>query len=196
MIKAIIFDADGVLIHTERFSAILQREQGITLEQTASFFKDKFHDCRIGQADLREEIAPYLEGWGWTKGVDAFLDYWFNIEYNLDKDLIKFIEELRQKGVVCMLGTNQEKRRFNYMSERIGFVGIFDKVYVSAHLGCAKPEHEFFTKILSDLKDIDKKEILLVDDRQEHIESAEEYGIHAELYTSLDNLKKKIASFS
>jgi putative hydrolase of the HAD superfamily len=196
MIKAIIFDADGVLIHTERFSTTLEREQGITMEQTAPFFAEKFHACRIGAADLKEEIAPYLESWGWTKGVDAFLEYWFDIEYNLDKDLIKYIEELRKKGVVCMLGTNQEKRRFDYMSEKIGFKDIFDRVYVSAHLGCAKPEHEYFDKILLDLPGISKGEILLVDDRQEHIDSAEKFGIHGEFYTSLENLKKKIESLA
>src|SRR3989338_11545519 len=134
MIKAIIFDADGVLILAERFSEILDRDFGIPLEMTRSFFEGPFQKCRTGELDLKEAINPFLTDWGWHKGVDAFLDLWFEVDYKLDQELIEYIKALRQKGILCILATNQEKRRFWYMLDRLGFAGIFDRTYVSAHL--------------------------------------------------------------
>jgi putative hydrolase of the HAD superfamily len=78
MIKVIIFDADGVLINTERrFSILLAEKYGIPLEKTLPFFNGPFQDCLIGKANLKETILPFLNTWGWKKGIDALLDIWF-----------------------------------------------------------------------------------------------------------------------
>ena len=77
MIRAILFDADGVVINTtERFSSYLEREYGISTKLTAPFFLGRFQDYIVGKADLKEEINKYLLSWGWKKSVDDFLRYW------------------------------------------------------------------------------------------------------------------------
>ena len=127
MIKVIIFDADGVLIPTkQKFSKTLAEKHGIPTEKTLPFFEGPFQDCLIGKKDLRETVAPYLNEWGWGKGVDALLDYWFKLESDSDKDLINYIQKLRQKGVLCFLATNNEKYRFQYMFDKLGFAKSFD----------------------------------------------------------------------
>ena len=66
MIKALLFDADGVLVNGEMFSNHLLRDHGLDSEVTAPFFKGPFTDCVIGKADLKAVIAPYLQQWGWN----------------------------------------------------------------------------------------------------------------------------------
>ena len=196
MIKVIIFDADGVLNHGTRPSIALERDYGIPLDKTLNFFNGPFQECRVGKADLKEVVAPYLLEWGWTKGVDAFLDYWFTGHYDVDQDVIEYIQGLRHKGVLCVLGTNQEKYRFQYMSQKIGYKNIFDKVYASFELDYVKPDREFFDKIFKDFPKITKEEMLLVDDRKENIQAAKKFGMHAEFYISLTDLREKMKQYS
>lgn len=194
MIKVIIFDADGVLVHSKRrFSTTLAEKHGISLKSTLPFFNGPFQECLVGNSDLKEIILPYLDKWGWDKGVDTLLDYWFSLESQTDKLLIKYIKELRQKGVICLLATNNEKYRFKYMMSKMGLQKVFDKTYASAHLGHKKPNQSFFLKIYKELGKIDKKEILFVDDSIENIKGAKKFGINTEFYTTFDNLKKKIS---
>lgn len=192
MIKVILFDADGVIVNGERFSVALARDYGISIEKTLPFFNGPFQECVVGNADLKEMISPYLDTWDWNKGVEAFLEYWFTAEHKLNEELINYIQVLRSKGVLCFLATNNEKYRFEYMLEHMGFSNCFDKTYASSHLGAKKPDHDFFVKILHELDGIKKEEIFFVDDDIDNIESAKEFGIHAEIYTTFENFKKKL----
>ncbi len=196
MIKVIIFDADGVLIpHTMRFSLALAQEYNISIEKTLPFFSGPFQECLVGGKDLKEAIAPYLGGWGWDKGVDNFLDYWFQSEHKIDEDLVKYIQELRDDGIQCFLATNNEKYRFQYMLKKMGFLDSFDKTYASAHLGSKKPEQEFFAKIYNELDNVQKNEIIFLDDSIENIQGAKDFGINAELYTTFEDFKEKMKGY-
>lgn len=191
MIKAILFDADGVLINSEMFSRHLAKDYGISTDITDPFFTGPFKDCLIGNADLKEILPPYLKEWGWEKSVDDFLDYWFESEHKIDEELVQYIQELRGRGVKCYLATNQEKYRVQYMLDKMGFSQCFDKIYASAHLGYRKPAMEFYTKVTEDLG-LDKEEILFWDDTQGNIEAAKDFGIKTELYLSFEDFKNKM----
>ncbi len=197
MIKVIIFDVDGVLIpEKRRFSLTLEKDYGISLEKSLEFFNGPFQECLVGNLDLKESIHPYLAKWGWSKGVEALLDIWFKLERDLDKELIKYVNELREEGVLCFLATNNEKHRFQYLLREVGLENTFDGAYSSASLGCKKPSNEFFQKIFDELKDVQKNEVLFVDDSAENIEGAKNFGINTEFYTSIENLKEKILFFN
>lgn len=191
MISTLIFDADGVLINAELFSETLARDYNVDKLKEKEFFSSHFQDCLIGKADLKESIAPYLASFGWRGTVDEFLEYWFKASHSLDEALIDYIQKLRRAGKLAALATNQEKYRTNYMLKHMGFEGVFDKVYSSAHLGLKKPAIEFFAKIAEDLE-VPKHEILFWDDDQNNIDGAKKYGIHAEFYTNYNSFVAKM----
>jgi FMN phosphatase YigB (HAD superfamily) len=68
-------------------------------------------------------------------------------------------------------------------------------MYVSAHLGHKKTNKEFFEKLVKDLDNIKKDEILFWDDDIENINTAKEFGIKAELYTTFEDFKQKILKY-
>jgi putative hydrolase of the HAD superfamily len=195
MIKVLIFDADGVLINGDIFSKRFSKEYNIDINKINPFFDGPFKDCLIGKADLKEVITPYLEEWGWKDGVDNFLEYWFSSEYSIDEELINYIQDYRKNGIKCVMATNQEKYRAEYLFNKIGFINSFDKMYVSAHLGHKKTNKEFFEKLVNDLIDIKKDEILFWDDDIENINTAKEFGINAELYTTFKDFKQKMKDY-
>lgn len=192
MIKVAIFDVDGVLINGERFSVALAREYGIPLEKTLPFFNGPFQDCIVGKADLKETLLPYLGIWGWAKGVDTLLDYWFEAEHKINNELIEYIQELRKNDTLCFLATDNEKYRFEYILNKMGFSKSFDKVYASANLGERKSSTIFFQRIFNELENINKEEIFFLDDDMDNIKVAKEFGIKAEIYTTVDRLKEII----
>src|SRR2546423_4438446 len=107
-IKAVLFDADGVVIIPNPFVEFLERELGITPEMTREFFNGKFKDCLLGRADLKETIEPFLPEWGWRNSVDAFLKLWFQVENSVDARFVTVIRDLREREIICGLATNQE----------------------------------------------------------------------------------------
>ena len=195
MIKVLLVDADDVLVSQERFSIFLARQVGISLETTKEFFDGPFQDCIVGKGDLKQVVYPYLEAWGWNDGVDAFLSLWFEREYVINQELFDYIKEVKKKGISCFLATNQEKYRVSYILENMGLNTIFDKAFASSNLGFKKPNKNFFAKIIENLENVKKEEILFWDDKAENVEVAKLLGIHAEIYISAPDFKAKMSKY-
>jgi putative hydrolase of the HAD superfamily len=195
MLKVLLFDVDGVLVAGESFSAQLERDYGITSEMLAPFFTEKFLACLVGRADLKESLKSYLSKWGWRQSTDAFLDYWFQHEHNIDESLIDAIQSIRQQGIRCYLATNQEKYRTEYILTRMSFADKFDGVFASYQLACTKSDKKFYEQILCSLPDIQPKEILLWDDTRQNVILACEAGLNAELYCDFDDFAQKTAEY-
>ena len=181
-VKAVVFDADGVLIFPWRFANYLTDNHGITREMTRPFFTGPFLQCLVGQADLKEEIRPFLPQWGWTDSVDALLQLWFAVENAPDPQMMSVVAALRQNGFICCLATNQEKYRFQYMQEEMGFAARFDHLFASCTLGCLKPDTSYYQQITATL-DLAPSEILFWDDSSRNIEGARAFGWQAEQFT-------------
>ena len=61
-IKAVLFDADGVIVYPQlQFSKYLETQYGITRAMTAGFFQGAFDACLTGQADLKEALPAFPE---------------------------------------------------------------------------------------------------------------------------------------
>ena len=130
IIKAIIFNADGVVIDSPKiFSVQYQEKYKISYNKMLVFFDTVFQDCLVDRADLKEAIKPYLKDWQWDKSIDELLKFWFKAEYKPNLKMISFIKKLREKGIKCYLMTNQEKYRTEYIKKEMNFDHIFDQVF-------------------------------------------------------------------
>ncbi len=195
MIKVALFDVDGVLIHIDFFTNAIERKYGISKELSTQFFTNSFEDCIIGKKDLKVEIEPYLNKWGWKGSVEAYLDEWFAYESKINTDLVNFIQKMRSMGIVCSVATNQEKYRVDYLFDKLGFANSFDNIYSSANFGCKKPEKQFYEKLLASLEGVKKDEILFWDDRLENIVAAKKAGINACQYVDFNNFTETMKKY-
>ena len=192
-IKAILFDADGVVtLPEEFFSQVYAKSRGLDPAPFEAFFKTQFPAARIGKADLKELILNDPALWQWNGEVDELLGMWFQTENVRNEPLLKLIQEIRAKGVPCYLATNQEKYRGEYFENEM-FKDEFDGFFISAILGVEKPTHEFFNAVMSELKeensDIEAGEVIFIDDSQSNIQAAENIGMKAHQYRDVESVR-------
>ncbi len=193
--KALLFDADGVLtLPEEFFSRVYARSHGLDEKLFDDFIHGPFRKTSIGQADLRELILEYADLWQ-HEDPDAIMKQWFESEDIRNEPLLKLVQELRGKGVKCYLATNQEKYRGTYMKE-VMFPGLFDGYFISYALGVVKPNIEYYQKVLAaiqnDIPELQPSDILFFDDSQENVDGAAALGIDARLYEGVEQVRTLI----
>jgi len=193
MIKAVIFDTDGMVVITDMFSVQYCKEYNVPYENILPFFKNEFQPCLVGKADLKEQIKPYLAKWGWKKSVDEFLGYWFKAENHIDQRVMDVISKLKQSGIKCYLATNQEKYRTEYLKKQMGFGAIFDRIFSSAEIGYKKNQSEFFSFIIKETG-LKKDEIQYWDDTEKNVQGAKDFGVDARRYKNFEDFETETAS--
>ena len=101
---------------------------------------------------------------------------------------IELIKSLKAKNrVVC--GTNTIQSHWENHMER-GDYSYFHQTYASNKIGCAKPDPHFFELIL-EAEEAKAEDAFFTDDKAENVAAAASLGIHAELFTSAEELTQK-----
>lgn len=189
--KVILFDVDGVLVHSEMFSDHYQKVYSIPREEMSPFYSGVFQDCLVGKADLKEVVKPWLVKWKWKGNVESFLKEWFDFENKVDARMIDLVEGLRKNSISCYLVTNQEKYRTEYVRDVMMFGKIFDGIFSSAEIGCKKPQPEFYDAVISKLG-VSKTDVLYVDDTVSNVENAKHFGLEAYLFVGFEKFYKEV----
>jgi HAD superfamily hydrolase (TIGR01509 family) len=194
-IKAILLDADGLVFKKERyFSEIFAEEYGVSKDLILPFFKNNFRQCQQGNADLKEELKPFLQQWNWEGTVESFLEYWFSFCV-ADEEVLKTVRSLREKGYKCYLVTDQEKYRGEYIKKNLKLENELDGFFYSFELESSKSEKEFYEKILKELK-LSSEEVIFFDDEQENVEIANELGIQSVLVNGAGDFEQVVNQLS
>lgn len=181
--KILLLDADGVCLKkVDYFSVLLSKRQNIEPEIVADFFKKEFILCQKGKADLKVEIAKYLELWKWQGTVDDLLSYWFEYDVALNQEVMDKLSVLKEGGVLCYLASNQERYRAQKIMELFNAHGVLDGYFFSCDLGVRKSGSEFFEKVLAKLAVVGE-EVSYIDNDQSNLDSAVKLGIDTYLFS-------------
>ncbi len=185
MIKAIIFDADGVIVRPKTFFVSRAFELfGIPKQEFMALIHGQFKRCTTGELELLDILPKYLERWNVPVDATTFVRQWLEHEHHIDTALLERIQVLRTNGIPCYLGTNQERNRANYMKLEMGFLKTLDGVFASSDLGFRKPDLEFY-KAVKDKIQLPASEVLFWDDSLENVAAAREAGWNAEVFLNL-----------
>jgi putative hydrolase of the HAD superfamily len=183
MIKAIVFDADGVIVRPKTFFVKKANEfYGVPKQEFMEFIHGQFKLCTTGELELLDILPEILEKWNVSIEPRVFVRQWVEHEHHIDTALLEQIQVFRVRGIPCYLGTNQERNRANYMKLEMGFAHSLDGVFASSDLGFRKPNLGFY-KALQNKIQISASEILFWDDSFENVTAAREAGWNAEVFS-------------
>ncbi|ARQ08347.1 HAD superfamily hydrolase protein [Rhizobium etli] len=187
--KVLMVDVDGVLIHGRPADGLphftyLERDLGLRpdlLQQ--EFFQVHWCDIIIGREALEPRLAGVLAKIAPHLSASALIDYWFENESRLNRNLLADLAALRRSGVTLFLATNQEHRRARYLMEQLGLDAHFDDIIYSAALGYSKPSLDFF-RMATERAGVLAAEIAFIDDMAANVETARRFGWNAAQWTA------------
>ncbi len=192
MIKAVIFDLNGVFLESELLSKRVKEKYGVPEEEFVHALKTVMDVVRKPDAPKAFDLwKPHLEKWGLNLSEQNFFNFWFSGE-KLVPSLVKYVDELKEKGLkVFVLSNNFRERTESYRRQFSDFFSKFDGSYFSWETGLVKPDPEAYRKILHD-NELKPEECIYFDDSDQNIEVARSLGIHAEKYEGLEATRTTI----
>ncbi len=122
-----------------------------------------------------EDYYRHMEmRWGISIEEDLFRKYFDPV---LNTQLISYVDELRARGDIAVIGSNTFAPHWDYM--KIAYKEIpehFDRLYASHLMHISKPVKAFWEYIMKE-EDATSDETYFIDDKKENIEAAESLGI-------------------
>lgn len=184
-IKAIIFDADGVLFkaHDETgrylWSRSIKEDLGLTSQHFSGIFSEKWEDIIRGKGTLVAHLYNLFQEKSFKDlGItpDKYIQYWLTHDHCVNHDILDLVKSLK---IPCYIGTNQEVLRTQHILDTLG--SCFTGCFASYQMGFIKPEHAYFQHIQRELGH-HPHELLLIDDMKRYILGAQNCGWHAYHY--------------
>ncbi len=184
----ILCDIGGVLIDVDYRPALegLSKECGLSEEAIyermfGSGLKERHDEGKISSYEFYSAIVPEER-----ISFGRFEDLWSGI-FSEKKDVIDFIGSL---GKRCRLFTasNIDSIHFDFCYKNYKWLSVFDGLGLSYRIGYTKPSRGFFEKLCEEFG-IEAGGAVLIDDTEENIKGAEDFGIKGHLFRGLAGLK-------
>lgn len=107
----------------------------------------------------------------------------------INSTVYDFVKECREMGYRLIIASNASKGSFEWRNSKFGLMDVFDGRIISSDIGMRKPSKKFFNYLIK-VVGFEPEEILLVDDRDSNIETADELGLETIKYEDESTLEK------
>lgn len=186
MIKAVIFDLNGVFLESDRLSDRVEKEYGVPGDKFWLALKGVLTTTRKPNAEsFFKLLKPHLKELNFQVSEEEFFDFWLSGE-RLAPEVLEYAKGLRSKGIKIFILSRNFKERTEYY--RKNFPEIFanvDKAYFSWETGLVKPNPQAYKTILEE-HGLKPEECVYFDDVDENIEVARNLGLYAQKYEGLE----------
>lgn len=186
MIRAVVFDLDGVLRHFDpALVADIERRHGIE--------KGSIHAAAFSECLLAEVTTGAITRREWMLRVGALLENhqaaaeWAAHPSTPDERMLALSDELRASGIRTAILTNGT----DTIPAELRALGIdtrVDAVYNSAEIGFAKPDIRVFQHVL-DALGLAAHEVFFTDDSAGKLVGADALGMVTHHFTGIDVLR-------
>jgi len=191
MIKAIIFDLNGIFIQSPYLSDRFEKDFGIPTTTFLTELKEIMAKVRRPDAGKAFQYwEPVLSKWNVDLSEEAFWDYWFKAEA-VSESMVDFAKELKKRNIKVFLLSNNFKERAEYYGHYPWIHDVVDKTYFSWKTGLVKPSPEAWKLVLTE-NNLKPEECLYFDDQDKNIEASKSVGIDSFMFTNEQELQETI----
>lgn len=196
MIRNVVFDMGGVLIHWNPH--LLLTPYGLTAEEEAQVTRELFTGVewvRLDRGTITEEgvvesvckrLPEHLHGC-----VGEVVRNWHQRTLEPMEGMAELLHELKALGLHIYLLSNANLKLRSYFP-RIPGAECFDGLMVSAEEKLLKPQHEIFEVLLKRF-DLKAEECFFVDDSPANVEGAQRADLNAVVfYGDVPRLRKEL----
>ncbi len=192
MIKAILFDFDGVLTIDKTGSTTItnyiSNACGIPLDHVKSCYYKFNKQLLLGETDHQEIWDDFCKLLGQDVDYNILLDS-FRFT-RLDNKMISFVKELKKKYLIGMVTDNKVDRIRTILDYR-GLNDYFDVVAISANLHSGKENKSIFEYVLDTLN-VSANECVFIDNTEKNLVVPREMGMATILF---DDTNRDFESF-
>lgn len=186
MIKAIVFDLDGVyflngkanfvknlvalgVAQNEAKRVFLQSNEMNQLYKTGKWNDEQFWSWALSEWKLSNTVPEIIH---------LLID-----GYEVDPQVANLVKKVRAKGYKTLICSNNFPARIKGLQHRFGFLDDFDVVVLACEVGDVKPNKKIFEELIKK-SGVQPNEIFYTDDYQEALDTARELGIQTHYYTN------------
>lgn len=194
MIKAVLFDAGGVLhVANTAVGDDLQQELGLSDEQVKRIFSQYVPLLGTGKITEQEVWDELKREYGIRQVREDEHLFTRSFVTTLEKmpGMYELVNELKAKGITVMLLTNVTPQIAEVLQQK-GHYDPFDFRVLSYEVGLWKPEIGIYEHSLEKLG-IKGEEAVFIDDQEKNIVAARELGIQGIIFKSTDQVKAELA---
>ncbi len=195
MIKAVIFDLNGVFIQSKLLNERFAEDFGVANEKFMPALKKIMAQVRKpGAKSLYYHWKPYLKKWNVNLSKHKFYDYWFKAEKQV-LEMTTLATEIKSRGIEIFILSNNFAERANYYKKNFPFLkSLPDKIYYSWKTGFIKPDPRAIKLILKENK-LRPNECLYFDDSAKNIAVAKLLGIKSFMFRGAKKTKQRLNKF-
>jgi beta-phosphoglucomutase len=181
--KAIVFDLDGVICHTDHYHYLAWKQLA---DKLGIEFNEKINN-RLRGVSRMDSLDIILEKWKgepFSEEEKLKLAEEKNASYkellkqmstkDLSNEVKETLEHLRTRGLLLAIGSSSKNTRF--ILGQIGLDGFFDAISDGNNITKSKPDPEVFLKAADYLK-LKPSECLVIEDAKAGIDAAKAAGM-------------------
>jgi len=196
-LRAVIFDYGEVLCIRDR--AAHQRLLSLTGLDCDTFerlyWRDR-HGYDLGRVDGRGYWANFARDAGltWTaQKIDALIETDVVMWTSINEPMLAWAQSLQESGLLTAILSNMGPEVLGTMRREFAWLAGFNQLTWSCELGIAKPDPAIYN-LTCDKLGVRPGEALFLDDKRENVQAAQQLGLEALQFSSIDQLQRDLAS--
>ncbi len=174
MLKAIIFDMDGVLIDSSKY--IWEAHSSILEEEDIHLSKNEIKHYQ--GMSLRDQYGIWKKKYGIKKyNLEEFRQKSLNIQQELMKkekpepSLVRLLKQAKEKNIRMAVATSSTRYRAKWILKKLKIIDYFENIITADDVEKHKPEPDLFLEAAKNMS-IAPKYCVVIEDAQNGVEAA------------------------